>query len=184
MKELIEIQKELIAPKGRTGQHNTHHRHVDDILMAVKPLLIKKNCTLTLTDDMVLVGDRVYLKATAIITNGTDTVESSSFAREPIALGSMSDPQITGSCSSYARKYALGGLLLIDDNADPDKIDNQLNPARPMTEEQENKLLGYLDRLNDEKSPAAAWLSGKMGDGMTDVKATSVIRQIEEKMGW
>lgn len=184
MKELIQIQKDLIVPKGRTGQHNTHHRHVDDIMLAVKPLLIINNCTLTLTDEMVSVGDRVYLKATAKLSNGEEFIESSSYAREPITLGSMSDPQITGSCSSYARKYALGGLLLIDDNADPDKIDNQLNPISPMTEDQENILLGYLDRLTKESPNTVPWLSKKMGEGMTDVKATAVINQIKDKMKW
>src|SRR5690554_5633520 len=122
MKELISIQNELVAPKNRYNSFGGYYyRNAEDILNAVKDLLKIYQCVLTLSDDIVLVGNRIYVKATASIKNKAgETVEVTAFARESEARKGMDDSQITGGASSYARKYALNGLFLIDDNKDAD----------------------------------------------------------------
>jgi hypothetical protein len=122
MKELVHIQNELKAPKSQFNKFGGYkYRNAEDILEAVKPLLFKHSCTLTISDDMVIVGDRIYVKATALLSNGTDSISVSAFAREPETQKGMSDSQITGASSSYARKYALNGMFAIDDTKDADE---------------------------------------------------------------
>lgn len=124
IKKLADIQKKLNAPKGQTNTFGGYkYRSCEDILMAVKPLLI--DLVITVNDEMVLVGDRIYVKATATITDGETSISTSAFAREAVSKKGMDDAQVTGSTSSYARKYALNGLLLIDDNKDADHGDNR-----------------------------------------------------------
>ena len=126
MEILNKIQKELKAPKGQKNTFgNYNYRSCEDILEAVKPLL--GDSTLTLTDDVVMLGDRFYVKATATLRNGDATVEVSAFARESLEKKGMDSAQITGSTSSYARKYALNGLFCIDDTKDADTQDNTKN---------------------------------------------------------
>ena len=126
MKELITIQSELKAPKTQVNNFGGYkYRKAEDILEAVKPLLAKQKCTLTITDDIVMVGNRIYVKATATIKNEKGEVEASTgWAREEETKKGMDASQITGASSSYARKYALNGLLAIDDNADSDTTNN------------------------------------------------------------
>lgn len=126
MKELIAIQSELKAPKTQVNNFGGYkYRKAEDILEAVKPLLAKQKCTLTITDDIVMVGNRIYVKATATIKNEKGEVETSTgWAREEESKKGMDASQITGASSSYARKYALNGLLAIDDNADSDTTNN------------------------------------------------------------
>jgi hypothetical protein len=117
------IQSSLKAPKGQTNKFGGYrYRSAEDILEALKPLLGEWGCSLVIQDDMVEVGGRVYVKATAnLIDNETESVLSTSaFAREAETKKGMDDAQITGSASSYARKYALNGLFAIDDTKDPD----------------------------------------------------------------
>lgn len=122
MKELITIQSELKAPKSQFNKFGGYkYRKAEDILEAVKPLLAKQKCTLTITDDVVLIGNRIYVKATATIKNEKGECETTTgWAREEETKKGMDGSQITGASSSYARKYALNGLFAIDDNADPD----------------------------------------------------------------
>ena len=124
---LRKIQTELKAPKGQYnsfGKYN--YRSCEDILEAVKPLLEKNKATVYITDDVVLVGDRVYVKATATFTDSEGkSISVSAFAREPSERKGMDPSQITGATSSYARKYALNGLFLIDDNKDSDTDENR-----------------------------------------------------------
>lgn len=121
MKALIEIQKELKAPKGQYNSFGKYkYRSAEDILEAVKPLLHKYGCQLTLSDEIVLIGDRYYVKATATITDGAEVITTNAYAREDLDKKGMDQAQVTGSVSSYARKYCLSGLLLIDDQKDPD----------------------------------------------------------------
>jgi hypothetical protein len=113
----------LKAPKGQTNKFGGYkYRSAEDILTAVKPLLSEWSSTLVITDDIVEVGGRVYVKATAILadTEGDFTINVSGFARESEIKKGMDDAQITGSASSYARKYALNGLFAIDDTKDAD----------------------------------------------------------------
>lgn len=132
MKELITIQSELKAPKGQFNSFNNYYyRSAEDILEAVKPLLAKTECTLFLSDDIFVVGERVYVKTTATIKNGKGECESTtSYAREPLNKKGMDDSQVTGMASSYARKYALNGLFCIDDTKDAD----YLNDSKEFTE--------------------------------------------------
>ena len=123
MEKLIKIQNELKAPKNqRNNFGNYNYRSCEDILEGLKPLLLKYNCSLTLTDTIRQVGDRYYICAEAIFTcNETKEVEAvSAFAREEETKKGMDGSQITGASSSYARKYALNGLFLIDDTKDAD----------------------------------------------------------------
>ena len=119
VKKIAKIQQELKAPKNQRNNFGGYnYRSCEDILEAVKPLL--GDLILTITDDVVAVGDRVYVKATATITDGENSVSNSAFAREAESRKGMDDSQVTGSTSSYARKYALNGLLCIDDTKDAD----------------------------------------------------------------
>ena len=123
MKTLNKIQKELKAPKSQKNTFgNYNYRSCEDILEAVKPLL--GDAVLTITDDIVQVGDRFYVKATATITEDEKSVSVSAFARESLDKKGMDSAQITGATSSYARKYALNGLFCIDDTKDADTKDN------------------------------------------------------------
>lgn len=141
MKELIAIQSELKAPKTQFNRFgNYKYRKAEDILEAVKPLLNKQKCTLTITDDIVMVGNRIYVKATATIKNEKGECETTTgWAREEETKKGMDGSQITGASSSYARKYALNGLFAIDDNADSDAInDGQHQAAQQQTQQQAN----------------------------------------------
>ncbi len=135
MKELNIIQTQLSAPKNQYNKFGGYYyRSCEDILEALKPLLAQTGCTVTITDDIVAVGDRIYVKATATITNAAgETVSNSAFAREPLDRKGSDASQITGASSSYARKYALNGLFCIDDNKDPDATNThgQEAPAAP-----------------------------------------------------
>ena len=141
MKELIsklnEIQKKLIAPKGQYNAFGKYkYRSCEDILEGVKPLL--DDVVLIVSDDVVMVGDRYYIQATAKITDGENEISNTAFARESLTKKGMDDAQVTGSASSYARKIALSGLLLIDDNKDPDTqppVKNDYKAIARMTEE-------------------------------------------------
>lgn len=165
MKELIAIQSELKAPKSQFNKFGGYkYRKAEDILEAVKPLLNKQKCTLTITDDIVMVGNRIYVKATATIKNEKGECETTNgWAREEESKKGMDGSQITGASSSYARKYALNGLFAIDDNADSDTTNDgqhqeaqqQTQTQKPNTQQPEssqyhpsdlNEGLGYLSR--------------------------------------
>lgn len=124
MKELQIIQSKLKAPKGNYNSFGKYkYRSAEDILEAVKPLLNEENCILTLSDEIVQVGDRYYIKATCTLVNSDgQIVETSAFARETETKTGMDASQITGTASSYARKYALNGLFCIDDTKDADAL--------------------------------------------------------------
>ena len=134
MKELIAIQSELKAPKSQFNRFGGYkYRKAEDILEAVKPLLAKQKCTLIITDDVVLIGNRIYVKATATIKNEKGECETTNgWAREEETKKGMDGSQITGASSSYARKYALNGLFAIDDNADSDTT----NDGQQQTQQQ------------------------------------------------
>lgn len=125
---LSKIQRELNAPKSQYNSFGKYHyRNCEDILAAVKPLL--GDGTITLSDEIVQIGNRIYVKAIATFTKGNDSISVSAFAREPEDKKGMDASQITGATSSYARKYALNGLLCIDDNKD---ADHPIDPATPV----------------------------------------------------
>lgn len=120
---LSKIQLELKAPKGQWNDFSKYnYRNCEDILEAVKPKL--GGLVLTLSDKMVEVGGRVYVEATAKLTDGENSIEITASAREALAKKGMDEAQVTGAASSYARKYALNGLFCIDDTKDADTMDN------------------------------------------------------------
>lgn len=117
------VQGELKAPKSqRNNFGNYNYRSCEDILEAVKPLLNKYNVVLTISDEITLVGDRYYVKATAQLQDveSAATIFNTAYAREDESKKGMDGSQITGTASSYARKYALNGLFCIDDTKDAD----------------------------------------------------------------
>lgn len=121
MKELINIQAGLKAPKDKYNSFGSfNYRSCEGILEALKPHLKDESCTLIINDEIMLVGDRYYVKATATLRNSTgESVTATALAREEDKKG-MDAAQVTGAASSYARKYALNGLFAIDDAKDPD----------------------------------------------------------------
>ncbi len=123
MEILKKIQKELKAPKNQYNAFGKYkYRSCEDILEAVKPLL--NNATLVINDEMVVIGERYYIKATATLTEEDKSISATAYAREPEEKKGMDSAQITGATSSYARKYALNGLFLIDDTKDSDATNN------------------------------------------------------------
>ncbi len=121
MKTLAEIQAAVKSPKSNFNSFGKYkYRSAEDILEAVKPVINPHGFHVTIYDEIVLIGDRYYVKATAEISNGENAYTSVAFAREEEIVKGMSAPQVTGSASSYARKYALSGLLALDDTKDAD----------------------------------------------------------------
>lgn len=164
MKELTNIQAELKAPKGQFNKFGGYkYRSTEDILEAVKPLLKKEGCTLTLTDVVTLVGDRYYVVANATITNAKgDTVMATGWAREATTKKGMDESQITGSASSYARKYALGGLFAIDDTKDADATNTGADEPKPKTEPKAvtlDTVKGWLAKAKKESDLMAIYKS-------------------------
>jgi hypothetical protein len=128
MKKLTEVQRNLKANKSKFNSFGKYrYRSCEDILEAVKPLL--EGMTLVISDEIVLVGDRYYIKATATLKDVEtgETESSTAYAREALDKKGMDESQITGTASSYARKYALNGLLCIDDTKDADTMDNNMD---------------------------------------------------------
>lgn len=121
MKTLAEIQALVKAPKGQFNSFGKYkYRSAEDIMESVKPVINPLGYWLIVSDEVVLIGTRFYVKATATLTNGTNTYTSTAYAREEESKKGMDGSQITGSSSSYSRKYALSGLFALDDNKDAD----------------------------------------------------------------
>lgn len=126
MKELINIQSELNAPKNQVNSFGGfNYRSAEDILEAVKPLLKGEGCILLLSDEVVNIGERYYVKATATLQKDDKEISVTAYARESAEKKGMDSSQVTGSTSSYARKYALNGLFAIDDGKDADSDNNR-----------------------------------------------------------
>lgn len=122
---VIAVQSQLKAPKNQRNDFGGYnYRNCEDILEAVKPLLKAEGLYLTITDDIVVLGDRFYVKATATLSDGERSLSNQAFAREEATKKGMDGSQVTGAASSYARKYALNGLLAIDDTKDADTLNN------------------------------------------------------------
>jgi len=153
---LIKIQSGLKAPKNQTNKFGGYkYRSAEDIMEAVKPLLNAYGYYLIVSDEIVQVGERIYVKATATLKNDEGVVyQSQAFAREEETKKGMDSSQITGAASSYARKYALSGLFCIDDTKDADatndyKEDKKLPELKRGTEAWD-KVLAYM-RKKDSK---------------------------------
>lgn len=132
--KLNQIQLELKAPKNKRNTFGGYqYRDLSGILEAVKPLLKKYKCVLMISDDVVTKEERVYIKSTVTIIDTEDGTQVScdGYAREQDSKKGMDDAQLTGACSSYARKYACNGLLAIDDSQDLDSMDNTKEEEKP-----------------------------------------------------
>lgn len=132
IKKIIAIQESLNAPKGQYNSFGKYHyRSCEDIMAALKPLLSREGVLQYITDDVVMIGERFYVKATVTVTDGVDSISNSAFAREEETKKGSDGAQITGAASSYARKYALNGMYNIDDSkdADTDEHKHQQNSA-------------------------------------------------------
>jgi hypothetical protein len=152
--KLITIQNELNVPKNRHNSFgNYSYRSLEDILEAVKPLLQREGLLLTITDTIEQVGDNYYVKATARLTDGNQELQTTAYAQESQDRKGMDPAQRSGASSSYARKYCLNALFLIDDTKDPDTDEYK------MKENHDNKA--YIPDENKK------WLS-EGGDGVTN----------------
>ena len=173
--KLLEIQTELNAPKTQLNKFGGYnYRSCEDILSAVKPLLKKYSCTLWLDDEMVLVGNRVYVKATATFVDGDIRTISHGWAREEEVKKGMDSSQITGAASSYARKYALNALFLIDDNKDSDSTNEHgkeepkphSEPAKaeskPVTQGEAKRYIGHITDRKEGKMGFVSYTCGPM----------------------
>lgn len=156
MQELLIIQQKLNAPKNLKNSFGGYsYRSCEGILEAVKPLLAETSCTLTINDDIIEVGGRFYVKATAILKNAnSESVSAQAFAREEESKKGMDASQITGSTSSYARKYALNGLFAIDDNKDEDscsiKASTKATRIAPATSKKnDNKVVEAILKITN-----------------------------------
>ena len=194
MKELIAIQSELKAPKGQTNSFGKYkYRSCEDILEAVKPLCIKHNCLLTISDEMIMLGERYYVKATAEIKTSDSTVTSvSAYAREALSKKGMDESQITGSASSYARKYALNGLFCIDDTKDADTMDNRSQAqhtsnkpqSTPATIQQKGKLKDFLAEFTKRSmTDAISYIAEALSnDKLSEKQAETILKHCKTKL--
>lgn len=181
--KLMNIQTELKAPKSQYnsfGKYN--YRNCEDILEAFKPLGLKHGAALTVSDKIVLIGDRYYVEATAklIDVETGESLENTAYAREEDEKKGMDSSQVTGSTSSYARKYALNGLFAIDDTKDSDTTNTGDNNAQPqktakIASKTDDKAESFVPLTKAEmvekygvSSPekTAVWLEGKFGKEM------------------
>ena len=169
--KLRKIQCELKAPKSQYNSFgNYKYRKAEDILEAVKPLLDKYGCTLICSDKLVQIGDRYYIQATAqlIDCESEDSAECNAFAREEESKKGMDGSQVTGASSSYARKYALNGLLCIDDTADSDTTNvgsSEEKPKKRATKKEDRK---------DEESLVLSGDKPAEGPGIAETEAEAV----------
>lgn len=155
IEKLISIQDELKAPKGQRNTFGKYNfRSCEDILEAVKPILKKYGASITLSDEIVLIGERYYVRATAKLCDieSDNFYETTAYAREDTEVKGMSQAQVTGSTSSYARKYALNGLFAIDNEDDPDtdEVTSKRVEKAPVLDESlisKCKELGIYDSL-------------------------------------
>lgn len=169
--KLMTVQQNLKAPKSQYNKFgNFHYRSCEDIQEAVKPILAQIRAVLTVEDEILLLGDRYYLKAVARLTDvdSGESVSNTAYARETDQKAGMDSAQITGSCSSYARKYALNGLFCIDDAKDPD--------AAPQGTD-----TGRAKQQQTAKQKPAAGVSHKesVPEYLTQAQIKSIRKQIE-----
>ena len=152
--KLMTIQQELKAPKNqfnKFGKYN--YRSLEDIMEGVKPLLAKTKTTLVLSDKVQSKGDRVYIEVEAVLSdtesNGDSFIKATACAREALTQKGMQDSQLTGSTSSYARKYCLNGLFCIDDTKDADTQEPPKAKTQPKLSPYLQKMKGYAENEPD-----------------------------------
>ena len=192
-KKLSGIQCELVATKGQYNNFGKYsYRSCEDILEAVKPLLDKYKVAIVIKDDIVLVGDRFYVKATATLIDSEtgETVEASAFARESADKKGMDSSQVTGATSSYARKYALNGLFAIDDNKDADATNThgkdtiKVNMTPALSEAQLKRLYAIGNKAGIKKEVVDSTVKKSFGcepKNMTKEQYQNICESLEKK---
>ena len=188
VEKLIAVQTALKAPKGQYNSFGKYkYRSAEDILNAVKPLNAEQGLLLTLSDEPLLIGDWHYIKATATITDGIIKESFTAYARESLTKKGMDDSQITGTASSYARKYALNGLYLIDDtkDADTDEYKKQEKNVKKITKKQLEQLRANFQKIAalkkvSEKSVEAQFLTIIKFDGKIEDLDTEINHKLME----
>lgn len=186
--KLFNIQQELKAPKNQRNNFGGYnYRSCEDIIEAVKPLLKVNNCMLTLGDELVNIGARYYVKATAMLIDVDDpssSVSTTAYAREPENKKGSDESQITGACSSYARKYALNGLLCIDDVKDADAT-NTHGKDEPKAESKKAsaKQIELINKLVDDKEAMLKYYKVEKVEDLTLEQASQVISSKSKKEG-
>lgn len=197
--KLLYIQTELKAPKNQYNSFGKYHyRSCEDILEGLKPLLAKCKAAVTISDEIILVGDRYYIKATATLFDAefdaekNEKISVSAYAREDESKKGMDLSQLTGCTSSYARKYALNGLFAIDDTRDSDYLNNHKEQKQrankpksksSMTDLATNKQLNYMYQLQKSKNIKPEYLQKIIQDNykkdsskkLTKFEATELI---------
>ena len=182
--QLLAVQAQLKAPKGQFNNFgNYKYRSCEDILESVKPLLAEHGLTLSLSDSVQEVGGRIYVKATAYLANEeSEGVYTEAFAREEETKKGMDASQITGAASSYARKYALNGLFLIDDTKDSDSTNThgkepeaKVAPAPAPAKEESimDKAVNYLKAARDRQEAYESVMK-HYGEKLTDSQKASL----------
>lgn len=180
-KKLSNIQQNLKVNKKHFNEFaNFNYRSCEDILEAVKPLLEENELLLNITDEMVLVGDRFYIQATVkILDYEGNFVESKAYARESLEKPKMDSAQVTGSASSYARKYALNGLLCIDDEKDPDFYNND-NKKQPPKQQEPKQQETLKQLVSDIQVAEIMKLSVKNGVGIDTILSNYKIKTLKQ----
>lgn len=186
--KLLKIQMELKAPKGQFNKFgNFNYRSCEDILEAVKPLVQKYNCVLMLSDTLRQIGERYYIEATATLTDIDDntSIANTAYAREEESKKGMDGSQITGTSSSYARKYALNGLFCIDDTKDTDS--DEFSKCTKDTENSKSKIQEKIEKLakarNCEKSTVIEAVKKACGNNQSDSAKEAVLDAYLLKLG-
>jgi hypothetical protein len=188
MKILQTIQHELKAPKGQENKFGGYkYRSCEDIMEAVKPLLDKNEATLTVADDIILIGDRYYIKATATLWDskgGEMLAQTTAFAREPVSKKGMDESQITGAASSYARKYALNGLFCIDDTKDADTMDNRdQGDTNKKIATMKDRIKALLDDI-DPTVDTSAYAKYKDSESIDELTAIGIaVKKLHDTQG-
>ena len=192
-KKLMGIQTKLKAPKSqRNSFGNYNYRSCEDILEAVKPLLDEFKVALTIKDEIVLIGERYYIKATATLIDidTGDTTETSAYARESAEKRGMDSSQVTGATSSYARKYALNGLFAIDDNKDADATNThgketiKVNMTPALSEAQLKRLYAIGNKAGIKKEVLDSTVKKSFGcepKDMTKEQYQNICERLEKK---
>lgn len=179
MQRLLEVQAALKAPKGQENKFGGYrYRSCEDILEAVKPLLKDNGLLLLVTDEPAVIADRVYIKATATVCDAladTDAEFSvTAYAREADAKKGMDEAQVTGSASSYARKYALNGLFLIDDTKDPDATNDHGKGGKPKPLDELRSLYASALKAGISKDGIEGWRMATIGKEVPDMTPQEV----------
>lgn len=150
--KLARVQNKLKAPKNLNNNFgNYKYRSCEAILEAVKPLLAKEDLAITISDKVVNIGDRYYVKATAKVISTTETYWVDAYAREDLSKKGMDVAQVTGAASSYARKYALNGLFAIDDTKDADATNDHQSKAVPPEKAMTQTQLTEITKILNDK---------------------------------